>query len=175
MGDTGRIWVDLHRTSAAKAIYANLPDYDEMRVWQRHLQPGDLFVDVGANVGTYSVLAASLGASVVAVEDTAALLRENIELNGFNTVEVVQAAAGAVPGSVRYTSGLDSVNRIDSTGAVEVEMVTLDQLIGSRTVAGLKVDVEGFELEVLKGATSALSRPRPQPPSVREGSRPTAK
>jgi len=163
VGETGKIWVDLHRSSASKALYANPPDWPEMLVWQRHLCHGDLFFDVGANVGTYTVLAASMGASVVAVEaaaDTAQLLRENVTLNGFTDVRVIEAAAGAVAGSVRYSSGLDSVNRIDPTGPVEVEMVTLDSLIGDRHVAGLKVDVEGFELIVLEGASEALSEHR---------------
>jgi FkbM family methyltransferase len=163
VGETGKIWVDLHRSSASKALYANPPDWPEMLVWQRHLRHGDLFFDVGANVGTYTVLAASMGASVVAVEaaaDTAQLLRENVTLNGFTDVRVIEAAAGAVAGSVRYSSGLDSVNRIDPTGPVEVEMVTLDSLIGDRHVAGLKLDVEGFELIVLEGASEALSEHR---------------
>ena len=163
VGAAGRIWVDLHRNSASKALYANPPDVPEMLVWQRFLRPGDLFVDVGANVGTYTVLAAGLGASVVAVEaaaDTARLLRENVELNRFDDVEVVEAAAGARRGSVRFLSGQDSVNRIDPGGEAEVEMVTLDSLIGDRPVAGLKVDVEGFELQVLEGAAGALADQR---------------
>ena len=101
VGDRAQVWVDLHRTSASKAFYANPPDWPQMRVWQKRLRPGDLFLDIGANVGTYSVLAASQGATVIAVEaapDTAELLRENIALNDFALVDVVQAAAGSVAG-----------------------------------------------------------------------------
>lgn len=82
----GKIWVDLHRTAATKALYANPPDWPHMLVWQRRLTANDIFIDVGANVGTYSVLAASLGAQVIALEpatDTVKLLRENVELNSF--------------------------------------------------------------------------------------------
>src|SRR5450759_4047181 len=147
-GDRAQVWVDLHRTSASKAFYANPPDWPQMRVWQQRLRPGDLFLDIGANVGTYSVLAASLGATVIAVEaasDTAELLRENIALNDFALVDVVQAAAGSVAGRTRFSKGLDSVNRIDPAGVREVDMVTVDALIGQPSVAGMKVDVEGFE------------------------------
>ena len=131
-----------------------------MAVWQERLSPGDLFLDVGANVGTYAVLAASLGASVVAFEpasDTAELLRENVALNGYDHVEVVEAAVGARDGVVRFTSGLDSVNRMDDRGGASVAMVTLDSIIGDRTVTGMKVDVEGFEIDVLRGASRALA------------------
>ena len=109
---------------------------------------------LGPNAGTYTVLAADLGASVVAVEaaaDVATLLRENVALNGFEEVSVVEAAAGASVGRIGFTEGLDSLNRIDPTGAIEVDEVTLDSLIGDRWVAGVKVDVEGFELDVMKG------------------------
>ena len=163
VGDRAQVWVDLHRTSASKALYANPPDWPQMRVWQQRLRPGDLFLDIGANVGTYSVLAASLGATVIAVEaapDTAELLRENIALNDFALVDVVQAAAGSVAGKTRFTEGLDSVNRIDPAGVREVDMVTVDALIGQRSVAGMKVDVEGFELHVLQGAACALREHR---------------
>jgi FkbM family methyltransferase len=145
------------------ALYANPPNWPQMAVWQRRLRPGDLFVDVGANVGTYTILAADLGASVVAVEaapDAAALLRENVALNGFEDVRVVEAAAGASNGLVRFTEGFDDLNRIDPDGTAEVEQVTLDSLIGDQQVAGLKVDVEGFELEILKGAARSLEEHR---------------
>jgi len=145
------------------ALYANPPNWPQMAVWQRRLRPGDLFVDVGANVGTYTILAADLGASVVAVEaapDAAALLRENVALNGFEDVKVVEAAAGASNGLVRFTEGFDDLNRIDPEGTAEVQQVTLDSLIGDQQVAGLKVDVEGFELEILKGAARALEEHR---------------
>ena len=134
-----------------------------MLVWQLHLRSGDLFHYVGANAGTYTVLAADLGASVVAVEaaaDVATLLRENVALNGFEEVSVVEAAAGASVGRIGFTEGLDSLNRIDPTGAIEVDEVTLDSLIGDRWVAGVKVDVEGFELDVMKGVRRALAEHR---------------
>jgi len=163
VGASGRIWVDLHRSAATKALYANPPDWPEMVVWQQRTTPGSLFIDVGANVGTYTVLAASLGAEVIAVEpapDTAALLAENITLNGFDTVQVVKAAAGRAVGTTRFSQALDTVNHLDPLGPVDVEVVTVDSLVGDRQVAGLKVDVEGFELDVLEGARHALATQR---------------
>ena len=57
LGERSRLWVDPHRTAASKVIYANPPDLPEMLVWQRALREGGLFVDVGANVGSYTILA----------------------------------------------------------------------------------------------------------------------
>jgi hypothetical protein len=89
------IWADLHRTGASKVVYANPPDYPEMLVWQNELCPGDLFVDVGANIRSYTIWAAELGAEVLALEpaeDTFALLEENIGLNGYE-IDAIPAAA----------------------------------------------------------------------------------
>ena len=67
LGEHSSLWVDLHRTGASKVVYGNPPDYPEMLVWQQALQSGDLFVDVGANVGSYTIWAADLGAEVIAL------------------------------------------------------------------------------------------------------------
>jgi FkbM family methyltransferase len=162
LGDRSSIWADLHRTGASKVVYANPPDHPEMLVWQQVLQSGDLFVDVGSNVGSYAVWAADLGADVIALEpaaDTFVLLRENVALNGY-PIETVRAVAGARCGTARFTSGLDTVNRMDPRGGIEVTMVTIDSIIGNRTIAGMKVDVEGFEIEVLRGCERALAERR---------------
>ena len=162
LGERSSIWADLHRTGASKVVYANPPDYPEMLVWQQSLRPGDLFVDVGANIGSYAIWAADLGAEVIALEpaeDTYSLLRENLALNGY-PVRAIQAAAGAACGTVGFTSGQDTVNRMDPEGVAETTMVTIDSVIGDRTVAGMKVDVEGFEIEVLRGCERALSEHR---------------
>ena len=133
-----------------------------MLVWRRALREGGLFVDVGANVGSYTIWAAELGAEVIALEpaaDTFGLLAENIALNGYQ-VRAVQAAAGDHCGTARFTTGLDAGNSLAADGRVETKLVTVDSLIGDSRVAGLKVDVEGFELDVLRGATRALAERR---------------
>jgi len=133
-----------------------------MLVWQQVLGPGDLFVDVGANVGSYSIWAAELGADVIALEpaeDSFALLEGNVALNDY-PITAIQAAAGAAAGTARFTSGLDCVNRLHPDGDTEVRMVTIDSVVGDRVVTGMKVDVEGFEVEVLCGSERALSEQR---------------
>ena len=159
LGERSRLWVDLHRTGASMVLYANPPDLPEMLVWRRVLRDGGLFVDVGANVGTYTLWAAELGAEVIAFEpaaDTFGLLRENIALNGYQ-VTAVQAAAGDHCGIARFTAGRDVGNSLDPDGPVETELVTVDSLIGDRHVTGMKVDVEGFEIDVLRGCARALA------------------
>jgi FkbM family methyltransferase len=167
LGDRSRLWAGLHRPGASKVVYANPPDHPEMLAWRRLLRPGDLFVDVGANVGSYAIWAGEWGAEVIALEpaeDTFALLLENIALNGYR-VEAIQAAAGAQCGAVRFTVGLDCGNRLDPRGSLQaptvmIDMVTVDSVIGDRVVAGMKVDVEGFEIDVLRGCERALSEHR---------------
>jgi len=161
LGDHSKLLVRPGSTNAPHAVHRNPPNY-EMLVWKQWLQPGDLFVDVGANIGIYTVYALDLGAQVIAVEPTpnADHLRENVALNGC-TAEVVQKALSDRPGFVRMTQGLDSMNHLllDGTG-VEVECTTLDLLLGNRVANGVKIDVEGAERLVLEGATSCLSEHR---------------
>lgn len=162
LGYGSRVWADLHRTAATKIVYANPPDYPEMLVWRQILQPGDFFVDVGANIGSYAIWAGEIGAKVIALEpaaDTFALLLENIELNHYQ-ICAIRAAAGASCGTIRFTCGYDSANHVDPAGGLEVEMVTIDSMVRDQTVNGMKIDVEGFELEVLRGCERALSEHR---------------
>jgi hypothetical protein len=84
---------------------------------------------------------------------------ENVALNGY-PVKPIEAAAGSACGTTRFTTGRDCVNRLDPEGSVETKMVTIDSVIKDRTVAGMKVDVEGFEIEVLRGCERALSEHR---------------
>ena len=162
LGERSRLWVYPHRTAASMVLYANPPDLPEMLVWRQALRDGDLFVDVGANVGTYTIWAAELGAEVIALEpaaDTFCLLKENIALNDYQ-VTAVRAAAGDHCGTARFTSGFDAGNSLAPDGPAVTELVTLvtvDSLIGDRRVTGMKVDVEGFEIDVLRGAARALA------------------
>jgi len=108
-----------------------------MLVWSHLLKPGDIFIDVGANVGTYSIWATELGAQVIALEpaeDSYGLLTENVRLNGYK-VQTIRAAAGAACGTTHFTRGLDDRNRIYPDGSVQVEMVTIDSLINDQKVA----------------------------------------
>ena len=162
LGDRSCVWAYLHRHAAMKVVCANPPDHPEMLVWRQALRPGDLFIDVGANIGSYAIWTAELGAEVIALEpaeDTFALLAENVALNGY-PVEMIQAAAGATCGTARFTSGNDTVNRISPEGEIEATLVTMDSIIKDRVVAGIKIDVEGFEIEVLRGCERALSEHR---------------
>ena len=138
---------------------------------RRALRPGDVFVDVGANFGWFTLLAARAvapGGSVVAVEaspDTARRLEEALALNHVDNVRVVQAAAAAHEGTLPiyravWNDAEDStVPAAGKQPAGEVRagplpaLLTDDELRRARVI---KIDVEGAELDVLRGLQPAL-------------------
>jgi len=152
-------------TGATGNLYVGLHEFVEMAFLLHFLRPGDLFADVGANVGSYSVLAgAAVGADVIAFEPGEAFpwLVRNLELNGLTSALARRIAVGATNGIVSFTSGRDTMNRIDPCGAVTVTITTLDAACCERAPALIKIDVEGLEAEVLKGAGSVLENPDTQ-------------
>jgi FkbM family methyltransferase len=159
--------------SASNVIYFTpYFDPDEMDFLGRVLKSGDAFVDCGANIGTYSLLAASIvgpSGSVMSYEPSARSaerLRENVAINGLNKViHVRQAAVGAERGIARITSGSDVSNSIVSAtefGRVteEIEVVPLDEAELPFTPSIVKIDVEGYEMEALRGMSSLLEGER---------------
>jgi FkbM family methyltransferase len=154
-------------TGATANIYCGLHEYVDMSFVLDTLKPGELFLDVGANVGCYTVLASKVcGAKTIAVEpdlEAGRALRRNIAINEIaNCVEVVQAALGAKEGSVMFTVGQDTMNRVaspENDNVREVPITTLDQILKRQVPAIMKIDVEGYEAEVLKGGTNTLMEP----------------
>jgi len=153
-------------TSSSRAVYANPPDWPEMLVWMGAPLRGEIFVDVGANIGLYSLLTAELGATVIAVEpaaDAFRRLRENIDLNGYD-IQAERIVLAGEPGEAFFTQDRGAVNRIvlpgEDKAAQPTAVTTLDVLLGDRTAAGVKVDVEGAEALVLAGASKALAGKR---------------
>ena len=152
-------------TGATGNIYCGLHEFADMAFLLHLLRPDDLFVDVGANIGSYSILASAVcGAGAIAIEPdpgTMAALKRNIELNGqVERVERVQAALGAVKGTGRFTIGRDTMNQIadqEDEASQEVELLTLDEVVGQKDPTLIKMDVEGYEAEVVAGGLSTLA------------------
>jgi FkbM family methyltransferase len=135
IGERSRIVAYKGETNPPHAVMHNPPNWPEMLVWKRYLRPGDLFLDIGANIGVYSVYAAECGAEVIAVEPVphnAERVRENLAVNGY-AGQVVQAALSDHPGSVRITTDEDSYNHLVEEGGIEVTATTLDVLLGNRS------------------------------------------
>lgn len=151
-------------------IYMGLADFEVAGFLLHFLRENDVFCDVGANVGAYTLLASGLRkARTIAVEPIEAtfeMLQRNLLLN--NIVGLVSArniAVGANKSRLMFTADLDAMNRValgddkHQGRLVEVEVVPLDDILQRTTPLLLKVDVEGFEPQVLAGATRTLSNP----------------
>lgn len=155
--------------SSQRVPFAVLPDWPEMPIWRSVLGPGDLFVDVGANVGLYSLLASECGARVLCVEpasDMAAALEENLVLNGVHTAEVHRVALLDRTTTVSFGGPDPNRRRVAVDGSADdqplrvadvVPATTLDELLAGRVPRGMKIDVEGVERLVLEGAAATLA------------------
>lgn len=144
--------------------------YDYPRPWpeldwvsEHLLRPGDHAVDCGANIGfTSLVFAHCVGATgkVTAIEAlprNAEVARVNVVLNDCSNVEVLNVAAGSHAGVVdflAYPNG--AVGSRPDMKTVKVSVDTLDSLLNGQRVDFIKIDVEAYEVEVLKGATKIL-------------------
>jgi FkbM family methyltransferase len=162
-----------HDTVTSLALYCGLYDAEEMRFLLAWLRPGDTFVDVGANVAPYSLLSTLVpDVRAVAFEPGSLALgraRANIELNGVgDRVELVPLAVAETGERARLSADRWATNALVDDGyegtIEEVQTVSLDGFeAGGRLgrVGLLKVDVEGHELPVLRGAAGLLERARP--------------
>jgi FkbM family methyltransferase len=165
----GRLYLDLRESPMmlARAIGAYEPE--KMRAFRDHLKPGMTVADVGANKGDFTLLAASLvgpTGRVIAFEpdpDNQRWLNRSVEASGYRNIDCVQAALGKSPG----TATLHRANRSGwhtmlpglqdrSEGQFAVQVRTLDEFA---PLDAVKIDVEGFEEQVLLGASRALAGP----------------
>lgn len=152
---------------AAHFISPGLCEFDEMCFVMHFLREGEVFADVGANVGAYTVLASGVaGAKSVSFEPSPSTFRyllQNIKLNDLSEkVTPLNVAVGSAEGRLRLTEGLGTENYVSPqpvSGGVEVDATTLDKTFVNAVPALIKVDVEGFETEVFAGAERLLTQP----------------
>jgi FkbM family methyltransferase len=155
--------------------YAAWPEFHELQWLRGILRPGDVVLDVGANVGHISLLLADIvGPDGLFAFEPAAVaferLRENWRLNGWRTDQLFNVAVGARDGEVSIASATTplttvGVSSVPTENGVKVELRALDDLRArwrGRRVGLLKVDVEGYETEVLQGARALLAEDRPR-------------
>lgn len=157
-----------HQASATERGALFNPDYniEELAFLRAHLPAGGVFVDVGANVGTYALaLARGVGTSgkVIAIEPhpvTHARLAFNSAASAFSQVQLVAAAAGPNDGELMIETDGDNlgashiVSGQASAKAFKVPSLRLQRILeeaGVAQVDALKIDVEGFEDRVLTG------------------------
>ena len=157
-----------HQGSATERGALFNPDYnlEELNFLRAQVAPGGVFVDVGANVGTYAMaLARRIGAAgtVIAIEPhpvTHARLAFNRAASGFSQVTLVAAAAGPADGELLIETDGDNLGAshivADNAGsnAIRVRSLRLQRILDDAAVSqvdALKIDVEGFEDRVLTG------------------------
>ncbi len=155
-----RLALDL---SKEKAYWLGHYERPLQRFLHDNLGESDVFFDIGAHVGFFSVCAASIGARVISVEPSAAnaaRLRRNAELNGFD-IAVVEAAAwdetGTV-GLVAYASTKEA-HVVPGEGVASVTIDELARRFGPPVI--MKLDVEGAEARALEGARHVLADAQP--------------
>lgn len=160
-----------------RLYYLGQVDQSQLNLVKSLIPFGGTFVDIGANVGLYTcVIADHVGQSgfVLAFEpmsENLVLLRRNIKLNGFANVEVEAVALSNRIGMVHlylpsiHPGGPSSATRIQNPGdwrvIGRVRSTTLDQSFSGCRLDLIKIDVDGHEVEVLKGAQRVVERFRP--------------
>ncbi len=153
------------------------PGYEPELLWLLgQLQPGDTFVDVGANIGIYSLHTARRLAgsgTVFAIEpspDALRIFKRNIESNGFSsTITPIHAAASRSVGQL-YLAGTptkwNSLQLHEHPPGIPIEVTTVDKILCAPETRAhfhfLKIDAEGVETDVLDGAWDSIQESWPK-------------
>lgn len=157
-------------------LYFDQFEPETRRFLDAYLRPGDVFLDIGANVGLYTIAAARIvggSGSVHAFEpctQTFARLEENVRLNGLRGVSCHRCALSDSNAEAELSlakDGFDAWNSLgkpymgEPGGSETVRTVTLDSFVKEKQLAGritaMKIDVEGWENQVLAGAEQLLA------------------
>lgn len=156
-------------TGATGNLYVGLHEFEDMAFLLHFLRKDDLFGDIGANIGSYTVLASAVvkanSITVEPIPSTFKHLKNNIQINQLEDLVVpYNIGIGASQGSLFFTKNLDTINHVvkrnvDGGDTIVVEVETLDKIFIAKFPVLLKIDVEGFEMNVLKGGQNVLDSP----------------
>lgn len=147
-------------------IYTGLHEFEDMAFVLHCLRPSDNFVDIGANMGAYTILASGVsGAKSVSFEPapkTYIHLQDNIRLNDIGgLVTAKNMAVGDTEGVIKFTTALNTRNHVvidkgDLDDMIEVPVKPLDDIAPHLEPAVIKIDVEGYETSVINGGGRIL-------------------
>ena len=151
-------------------IYSGLHEFEDMMYLLHVTRKDDTFVDVGSNIGSYTILASGvIGAKTIAFEPsptTYKKLIQNIKINSLN--EKVSARNIGISNTcepIHFTKNLNCTNHMvqnpndyKSDEIIEIPVSTLDQELESESPSIIKIDVEGFEKNVIKGGLATLEK-----------------
>ena len=163
--DKSKLIIQKGMTGATGNLYCGLHEYYDMLFLLHFLRQEDTFADIGANIGSYTVLAAGhVGAKTFSFEPVPSTfyhLTNNITINHLKSkVLAFNVALGAQKGTLNFTSLMDTTNHVaieNDVDTISVPVDTLDNVLENQQVpALLKIDVEGFETEVLSGSNKIL-------------------
>ncbi len=143
-------------------VYTSIPDKKEIEILRQYSTPKTIFLDIGANIGSYSVLLMDKVKNIYAFEPhplTAKQCKMNFLLNNYDEKQIVQLALSDTNSEVYFTDNRKqtSINKIsnDSKDCFKVTSNTLDNFSSQHLDRSLnyivKIDTEGFEYNVLKG------------------------
>lgn len=140
-------------------VYVGLQEFEHMSFLLHFLSESDSFADVGANVGAYTILASGVrGAKTYAFEPIPSsfnVIKDNVELNKIaGKVKLFNNGVGDMDEILRFSSDFDTINHVvnESGGnVIEVQVIKLDD-VKDFFPNMIKIDVEGFEIPVLRGA-----------------------
>jgi len=149
--------------------FFGLQDFTDELFAIHFLREGELFIDIGANLGIFSIMvAAATGARVIAVEpspSSSQIFRRHIALNGMmDRITLIEACAGDANDTafIKNTVDMDNFIVLDGEdlqpGMAQIPMIRIDDVIDGTIPCAMKMDVEGFEMQALKGATQLLDR-----------------
>jgi FkbM family methyltransferase len=158
--------VETGMTGATLNIYCGLHEATDMAFLLHLLRPGDTFLDIGANVGTYTILASgAVGANAISIEpvpSTYTKLIRNLRLNNLDGLVIpLCTAVGGEVGSISFTASFGPMNHVSTSigdgPVIDVPLTTVDSVLENTASTILwKIDVEGFEESVLNGAEISL-------------------
>ena len=160
-----KVVVKRGETGMTGNVYCGLHEFNDMAFLLHSLQKDDLFIDIGSNVGSYTILASAvIGAKSVSFEPiptTYEKLCTNIKLNNLeNKVLTYNLGLGETEGLLQFTSNKNCCNHAIAQGesskhTVDVQVKTLDQML-IKNPSIIKIDVEGYETLVLNGGEETL-------------------
>jgi FkbM family methyltransferase len=149
-------------------MYVGLHEFCEMGFLLHVLKPDDLFVDIGSNSGSYTILASGVvrarSISVEPVPSTFLRLISNIGLNAMESLVMAKnVGIASQRGVMHVTTDSDTTNHLVATktseNSIPIEVQTLDEVCFEQNPTLIKIDVEGWEKEVLLGGRSTLYNP----------------